>query len=284
MKQDPQVQQTLTPYHRFSAQGNAFLILEKAQLGATLTPTKIQHWAVEKPDLTFDQLLVVSADSSTHRCDVEIFNADGSSAEQCGNGMRAVAHFLFCTQGILDPTKYSLHPPAGEVRVIEFQAHNPSTAWVGVELPGPQDIQSTDRVDNTPCIAAYRVSMGNPHWILIWPHPPSAEECQSVGARLQSHESATHGINVSLAYWSGDRVSLRVFERGVGPTLACGSGACATTAAIVTHFNSARRLTVDQPGGSVVVHWPAGDAPCNPIELSGDVQRLNEGQLSWIET
>lgn len=284
MEQDPPVAQTIIHCHRFSAQGNAFLILDKAQLSAALSSAQIQRWALKEPDLAFDQLLVISPGSSARRWNVEIYNADGSSAEQCGNGMRAVAHFLHCTGVIHDPSECILCPPAGEVRVIEFQVHDPFTAWVGVELPGPREIQSTQIPDNIPCIAAYRVSMGNPHWILIWPHPPSAEECQSIGASLQSHEPATHGINVSFAYWSGDRVSLRVYERGVGPTLACGSGACATTAAVVTHFNASRRLQIDQPGGSVMVNWPISDAPSHPIQLLGDVQRLNEGQLSWIET
>ncbi len=272
------------PYEKFSAQGNAFVIVEEATLNAPLTPQQITHWAQQDDLTSFDQLLLVGRSRFDQTWDVAIFNADGSMAEQCGNGMRAVAQFLYRTEKVADATSIRLNPPAGLVRVTEFEAYDEARAWVGVQLPGPREIESTGIPMNTPCLAAYRVSMGNPHLILIWPHPPSHEECQSVGATLQAGEPLTGGINVSLAHWAGDAVKLRVYERGVGPTLACGSGACATAAAVIRHFKSSRRLKIDQPGGSVVVNWPATDSPSHPIELAGDVQRLGEGCLHWIQS
>lgn len=273
-------------FDRFSAQGNVFCIVNAHDVLTPLDPDDIKRWAGPTHARFFDQLLVIDPIVDTEKpCPVAIYNADGSTAEQCGNGMRALAFWLMRLGG---QAHHALQPPAGVVEILDIQADNnpidrPTRAWVNVRLPGPQGQQHHDHWPNTPALAAVSLSLGNPHLVLQWPHPPSVDECFDVGARLQTHADFDGGVNVGLAHApnpSHDHaIDLRVYERGVGPTQACGSGACAAASALAGLGAAQAPVTVAQPGGSLVVDW-AGDASATRVvELAGDVDWIEQGQF-----
>jgi len=271
--------QATIPYAKLSAQGNDFMVVDRPDFG-TEHLDHINHWADRSAGVGFDQLLVLNPTSAPEAFDVSIYNADGSQAEQCGNGMRALAHYLMVRHPDLEATHITLHPPAGEVRVNRYERMSEDKqTWVSVSLPAPTDITPW-RVDEChPATQAVRVSMGNPHLILVWPTPPSEADCVSFGARFQTHPAFPDGVNVSLAHVGESGIYVRVYERGVGPTLACGSGACATVAALSTLGLNPPNSEVHQPGGRLVIHWQATPDARHTIELAGTVDWIAEGQM-----
>lgn len=268
-------------YVKLSAQGNEFIVIDFSTPMAPPPANCIAQLADPEHGIGFDQLLGIEPTEDDAQFKVHIYNADGSYAAQCGNGMRALVHHLHRTRASLDVGRVLLHPPAGSVSVSGFRALSTDESWVAVTLPGPTDIRATAIPEPSRALGAMRVSMGNPHWILTWPHPPTAEECEHIGSALQTHADVSDGINVSFACRQNDKIHLRVYERGVGPTGACGSGACATVAAFMSHQPSHDPITVSQPGGEVVVNWSSTLRSQHQIELAGGVKQLRTGQWQW---
>jgi len=272
------------PYIQYSAQGNDFLVIDGEQWSPLESQSQIKDWTASIREIGWDQLLIVDLDRTAKQVAVQIHNADGSVAEQCGNGMRAVVQFLHETHRDLDPTDLTLQPPAGKVLVKEARFTSPGKAWVHVALPGPSNIELLRPPPASLATESVGLSLGNPHWVLFWPHEPTKQECQEIGLALQNHSNFPNGVNVGLAHWDGMAIQLRVYERGVGPTMACGSGACASAIALLSQTSAPSTLKVHQPGGEVMVHWPDPRTSGNFIELAGDVMRLGQGQLPGINT
>mgnify|MGYP000491604298 FL=1 len=193
------------PFVKLSAQGNDFMVVDGADFDNLHDVGNIRRWANRSAGLGFDQLLVVYPTSSPKAFDVTIYNADGSQAEQCGNGMRALAHYAKLRHPDLVMTDVTFHPPAGLVRVNRFEnVSEDKQSWVSVSLPGPTHITPWMAEECRPATHAAKVSMGNPHLILVWPTPPSEADCSRFGAKFQTHPAFPDGVNVSLAHVAGD--------------------------------------------------------------------------------
>ena len=266
------------PYDRFSAQGNVFCVLDFQYIDTPVPRQTIQRWANVAQTRFFDQLLIIDASADhDNPYPVVIYNADGSTAEQCGNGMRAPAFWLH-RRGHTRATV--LHPPAGAVEIAKLQPSTQSNrAWVKVRLPGPCVESEHALWPDTPALGAARVSLGNPHLVLRWPHPPTGDECLQVGGHAQQDPHFPDGVNVGLAHVRGDDVQLRVYERGVGPTDACGSGACAAAFALAAMGVRQPPITVGQPGGKLMVDWSGDVHAARVVELAGDVDWIEQGQF-----
>jgi len=268
------------PYVKLSAQGNEFMVVDGEDFDHQRDLDHINRWADRSTHVGFDQLLVLHPSSSAQAFNVSIHNADGSQAEQCGNGMRALAHYVMMRHPELVATDITFHPPAGEVRVNRFERiREERQSWVSVSLPGPTGITPWAAEECSPATQGAQVSMGNPHLILVWPNPPSEADCLTFGAEFQSHPAFPDGVNVSLAHVSESGIFARVYERGVGPTLACGSGACAMVAALKTLGLNPPSDEVHQPGGSLVIHWQATPDASHTIELAGSVEVIVDGRM-----
>ncbi|HEY7905941.1 MAG TPA: diaminopimelate epimerase [Wenzhouxiangella sp.] len=269
------------PYVKLSGQGNDFVVIDGQDLTGEQDLKNIPQWADRSSGVGFDQLLLVHPTASTSAFDVTIYNADGSAAEQCGNGMRALAFYIMNRQPELDIQEVTLHPPAGRVRIKKAQVLTANKqALVSVSLPGPTEIGTHSATPFAPATHVVQLSMGNPHLILVWPEIPSEKACLDVGGALQTHPNFPGGINVSLAHAAESGVFLRVYERGVGPTLACGSGACATVAALTTLGLDVAGGSVHQPGGPLVIHWQATPDSDHEMELTGTVDWIQSGKLA----
>jgi diaminopimelate epimerase len=201
------------------------------------------------------------------------YNADGTTAEMCGNGVRCFAKYLV-DRDVLDPA-------AGSVRVQTLGGIKPITftrddnglmeaatvdmgapvlepALVPVDLPGGRVISHEIATDLGP-FSFTAVSMGNPHAI-IWVDDVNSAPVSEVGPLLERHTLFPAKTNVEFAQVvEADRVRLRVWERGVGETLACGTGACATAVAGVLDGRTDRDVTIELPGGELSVSWDADD-------------------------
>jgi len=246
------------------ALGNDFIVLEPTVArGLSLTAAQWRALADRHRGIGFDQALVLEA---PHRSDTlafyRIYNADGLEVEQCGNGVRCLAELLRRQGGARDG-QLQLESPAGLIRalwrgpgVVAVDMGEPdfSPAAVAFDAAGQPGPHYSLHVLQQPVSFAI-VSMGNPHAVIEVPDVATAAVA-TVGAALESHPRFTRRVNANFRQILGrGHIKLRVFERGVGETLACGTGACAAVAAGVRDGLLDSRVQVDLPGGSLTVEW-----------------------------
>jgi len=268
-------------YTKMHGTGNKILVVD--QRNSSVTPPsaeQLQALGNEASGPGFDQLMwVFDADDPAFAASYRVFNADGSEVEQCGNGVRCVAAFLANESG--HPQTFSLKSPAGP---IEARVDDDGLVAVSMGTPEfePADIPFVaDKRAGRYAFAVdgkqfeiCAVSMGNPHCIL---HVDNVETAPvgELGALIEQHERVPQRTNVGFArIHNRSNLDLRVFERGVGETRACGTGACA---AVVT--GQALELldsdvNVRLPGGQVMVSWRGGS---EPVWLTGNAEYISEG-------
>jgi diaminopimelate epimerase len=230
----------------------------------------------------FDQLMwVIPASDASLHAGYRVFNADGSEVEQCGNGVRCVARAL--ARDRTNENEFRLESPAGIV-----EAHVLPDDRVSVNM-GPPEFEpakipfvaesQSDRYVLDVDGAGYDVSvlsMGNPHCILQVADVGSADVAE-LGPRIEHHNRFPARTNVGfMAVLGRDTVELRVHERGVGETLACGTGACAAVVAGQRLGYLDQEVTVSLPGGQLVVSWH-GDA--EPVWLTGNAEFTSEDRI-----
>lgn len=239
-------------FAKLEALGNDFILVDaRADAALPDLPTLVEL-ADRRRGIGFDQALVLQRSDCGADFAVRIFNADGSEAEQCGNGMRAIAAWLD-GRGELGP-ELQLQTAAGMVTVAAS-----GLGHYAAELPGARppaaDLEKLALPEiGSPACPAQLVSVGNPHLIFLWPQCPTADDLAAVAERISADPRWCNRANIGLAAQAegGARILLRVHERGAGPTLACGSGACA---AALLFGRPGAPVRVDQPGGSLVIDW-----------------------------
>lgn len=212
-----------------------------------------------------------------------IWNADGSAAQQCGNGARCVAAWLV-RAGAVSGDRFQLDSPAGPIDVAVLPDGRYSLLMGRpVFAPARIPLLAADEADEYVlalpqgeiCFGA--VSMGNPHAV-IEVDDVDAADVAGLGAVLQARPVFPESVNVGFAQvLAPDRIRLRVYERGVGETLACGSGACAAVVSLIRRGRTARTVGVDLPGGRLDIDWPAEDAP---VRMTGPAAFVFEGEWS----
>ena len=242
--------------------GNDFVIVDARQHRLALTVEQIRDLADRHRGVGFDQLLTVE-----HSPDPDcafaygIWNTDGSKAGQCGNGVRCVAAWL-ARDGALPSGPVRLLSPSGPVdveRLVDGQVR------VGMGIPEfepsmipllaePGDDHYAAVVDGK-TLAFDAVSMGNPHAVIVVADVESADVA-AIGPALETSALFPGRCNVGFVQvLARDHVRLRVWERGVGETLACGTGACAAIACLRKRDRVDSRVAVDLPGGRLRIEW-----------------------------
>jgi diaminopimelate epimerase len=259
--------------------GNRILVLDLR--GSPLAPTPEDARAIHRaPGLAYDQMMtLVDPQSPGMAAFVRIFNNDGTLAEACGNGTRCVADRL-CRELGVDAVE--VETEAGR---IACERLGPSTyradmgpprfAWEQIPLARP--VEDTRRVDLFDALIglgpAAVVNMGNPHAV-FFVADLARIDAAGWGARVETHPMFPEKANVTFAeIRSRSEVATRVWERGVGLTLACGSAACATLVAASRLGIMDRKGTVHLPGGDLVIEWrPADDhvLMTGPVEFEGE--------------
>jgi diaminopimelate epimerase len=234
--------------------GNDFVLLDGP---VELSPERVREICDRRRGIGADGVLVIGAPEG--RCwPVVIHNADGSLGDSCGNGARCVARYLLDRHG-------------GEVLDLAFSGGRVTAcrdaAGIAITFSAPGAPQPI-ALDGS---RAYRVSFGNPHVVIFVDDPAKADLTALAGAARATAGEA----NVEIArVIADDVILLRVDERGVGETLACGTGACATVAAAAVDRRLADRVTVRVPGGDLFVR-----AGPRTFELAGPASYAFEGTL-----
>jgi diaminopimelate epimerase len=211
-----------------------------------------------------------------------IFNADGSEVEQCGNGARCIAR-LVATRAARQERPLTMDSPGG---LVEARLRRDGLVSVAMGVPDfePRSLpfeaereMASYRIELPPGPVEFgAVSIGNPHAVIRVRSVRDAP-VDSVGPAMENHARFPRRVNVGfLEIVAPDHVRLRVFERGVGETQACGTGACAAVAVGRRHGPLAEEVRVDLPGGRLIVQWPG---PGEPIWLTGPAETAFEGTV-----
>lgn len=270
------------PFAKLEGLGNDFVLIDHRESALEITPELARALGDRRRGVGCDQILVIETpESAGALCAYRIFNADGTPAEQCGNGVRCIGLWLHL-RGEFDDHAL-LDSPAGPVTVRplgdgRFEAtlsapeFNPEAVGTGLHGAPPWRLE----VDGGE-VECYGASMGNPHLLILGDHP--AETLATLGESLNRHPAFPEGVNVGLGRIEDEHtLHLRVFERGAGPTPACGSGASACAAMLVNAGKLQNPVTVIQPGGPLMIEWPgAGFA----ARMSGPARMVFRGQFEW---
>lgn len=263
--------------------GNDFVVLDLRAGAPAPDAARCRFLADRHRGVGCDQVLTIeTARAPGAIAGYRIWNSDGSPSRQCGNGARCVAHFLRRDDSLL-PDRFVLDSPAGPIEVealgddrytLDMGRPDFAPERIGLRLDGPVDPYALT-LDYGP-VSFGAVSMGNPHAVLEVADLHSAPVAQ-LGRALQARPEFADGVNVGFVQVvSPERIRLRVFERGVGETQACGSGACAAVAVLARRGRVDARVAVELPGGELVVEWPD---PQSPIRMTGPAAFVFDGQL-----
>lgn len=252
--------------------GNDFLVLDLVTQTAELTPELVQYWSNRNTGVGFDQLLTLEPPTQP---DADflwgIYNADGSRAKQCGNGARCMAKFI-AEQQLSPKPSIRLQIPTG---IIETQLDTADTATVNMGQPQPEAEQITITT-STGDVQLLRVSMGNPHAVIFVDNIHHAP-VDTLGAELTGHSEFPEGANIGFCQVIDQGfVRLRVYERGVGETQACGSGACAAATAGQVLGHLGQRVKVSLPGGKLKITWPG---PGHDLLMTGPATTVYSGTI-----
>lgn len=264
--------------------GNDFMVIDGVNQSVTLSAEQIALWADRHFGIGFDQLLLVekpTTESVLFR--YRIFNADGNEVAQCGNGARCFARFVR-EKGLTDSTVIPVETLGGQLqlRVIDKEQVEVD---MGIPQFDPASIPLTvdSRKDkyqidiNQQSVEFSALSIGNPHAILLVDNADTAA-VESLGPALQSHSIFPQDVNVGfMQIINRTHFKLRVFERGVGETLACGSGACAAMVAGNQLGLLHSQATAQLRGGLLKLDWQ-GEG--KPVMMTGSTSMVYEGEIN----
>lgn len=219
---------------------------------------------------------------------MRIMNSDGSEAEQCGNAIRCVAKYVY-DNGLTDKTELLIETIGAGAQPVRLNVKNGKAESVRVDMGAPVlnglDVPTT--VDANPVVGypvvvdgvEFRftaVSMGNPHCV-IYVDDAAGFDLHRWGPKLETNELFPNRVNVEFAtVRSRSHIDMRVWERGAGPTLACGTGACATVVAAVLYGKADRRAIVSLKGGDLDIEWSEAD---NRVYMTGPAETVYRGIL-----
>lgn len=244
--------------------GNDFMVIDGVRQNFQPDPALIKQWSNRRTGIGFDQLLIVQArKNKTADYFYRIFNADGSEVAQCGNGARCLAKFIRDEQ-LIDRNEMTVETTAG---LLKLKLENDNQVTVNM---GKSTIKNKE---NNKII----LSLGNPHCVFQVDDINNIPIQETGIAFNNQHPDFPEGVNVGfMQIIDKQQVKLRVYERGVGETLACGSGACAAVIAGRLWNLLDERVTVSQPGGNASVYWPDQKSP---VCLTGPAVTVFNGTL-----
>jgi diaminopimelate epimerase len=270
-------------FSKMHGAGNDFVILDRRGTSEPLSRELAARLADRRFGVGCDQVITIErAHDPSALARYGIWNTDGSAARQCGNGARCVAAWL--RRDGTSATRFRLESPSGPV---DAEIRGGQVA-IGMGVPdfAPEAIGLRP---GTPATDPYAldfaggeriyfgaVSMGNPHAVLEVDEVDRADVAH-VGPRLQQHPMFGDSCNVGFAQvLAPGRIRLRVYERGVGETLACGSGACAAVAVLARRGRVGNEVEVELPGGTLRIAWPGAG---RPLWMSGPAEFVFEGEF-----
>jgi diaminopimelate epimerase len=260
-------------FHKMHGLGNDFVIVDARKEPFDVTPALARAIADRRTGVGCDQLILL--EPSDHAdLKMRIWNQDGGEVESCGNATRCViqltgAQTVDTDGGVLGGENLGAE--------VEVTLPEPRFGW--------DEIPLAYAMDTNPLPMAWAelenplaVNVGNPH-VIFFVADAAQVPLQKLGPQIENDPAFPERINVSVATFAGNRLKLRTFERGVGETLACGTGACASAVAAILTKRAQSPVTVDMYGGSLTVSWTPGEG----IRMRGSATHVFEGDLD-LET
>lgn len=268
--------------------GNDFVVIDGITQNFIPKKTLIKKWGDRHRGVGFDQLLLVEkADYPQHDFKYRIFNRDGSEVEQCGNGARCFAKFVYLS-GLSNKKSFKVETAKGVLQLTLLPDNQ-------VEVVFPPAVLDLDKIPFLPRpgliappgqrqwvvvdgkkIPVLCVNVGNPHAVL-WVEDITQAPLATLGKKIAQSEQFPDGVNVGFAQKKDQQnLFLRVLERGVGETEACGSGACAAALAGILEKGMASEIAVHLPGGTLIIQV----APEKEIVMTGPAEWIYEGYLN----
>ena len=273
----------LMKFTKMHGLGNDFVVIDAVTQNVRITASMVRRLADRKTGIGCDQVLVIEPPSAVDiDFNYRIFNCDGAEVEQCGNGARCLARFVHDRQ--LTGKKSIQVQTSNRVMTLNLINKNlvavdmgvpeldpPAIPFQATEAASLYDIDVNGQVQR---IAA--VSMGNPHAVLTVADINTATVAE-LGAALESHERFPNRVNVGfMQIVDRSEIKLRVFERGVGETDACGSGACAAAVAAIQQELVDSPVTVHLTRGPLKIDWKGGGSP---LIMSGPAKTVFHGRI-----
>jgi diaminopimelate epimerase len=277
------------PFRKMNGLGNEIVMVDLRGSSRVFAAGEARAIAA-RPASRFDQMMVLhDAKAAGTEAYVRIYNADGSEAEACGNGMRCVG-WVVAEQTGRKALKFETKAGVLDVGVagidrITVDMGTPRFGWRDIPLAEPfHDTRTIELqigpIDKPILHSPSVVNVGNPHAV-FWVDDVDAYDLGRIGPMLENHPIFPERANISLArVVSRDAITVRTWERGAGLTKACGSAACAATVCAARKKLTERRVTVTLPGGSLVIEWRADDR----ILMTGPVELEHEGLLDLLAT
>ena len=268
--------------------GNDFVVIDAINQDVAVTDIQVRFIADRHFGIGCDQLLLVERPTlAGAEFRYRIYNADGGEVQQCGNGARCFARFVH-DRGMTQSKSIPVETTAGMIYLI-LEADGQVTVDMGVpsfepeSLPFEADDLLQDETEyhqlmvNGKKYAIGAVSVGNPHAVLLVDSVDKAPVL-TLGAAIENHERFPERVNVGfMEIMDRSHVRLRVYERGAGETLACGTGACAAVAVGIHNSLLDSPAEVALKGGKLTIRW-AGNG--NPLFMTGPAQTVYEGKIT----
>jgi diaminopimelate epimerase len=262
--------------------GNDFVLIDCVNQSVQLSPEQLRYLANRRLGIGCDQILLVEKAKSNADFRYRIFNSDGSEVEQCGNGARCFVRYLY-DQGMTQKKEIRVETLGGII-VPKLETNGEVTVNMGTPKFEPQEIpfiaekrMLTYLLDvDEKQIELSILSMGNPHAVQIVEdinHSPVLSE----GSLIESHSRFPQHVNAGyMQVVNREHINLRVYERGVGETLSCGTGACAAVVAGITRGLLDSTVKVSTIGGNLSICWEGGN---NSVWMTGPAISVFDGEI-----
>ncbi len=263
--------------------GNDFIVLDAVSQKLSITPERVRKLANRHFGIGCDQVLLVEPPLSQNAdFRYRIFNEDGGEVENCGNGARCFA--LFVRQhGLTFKRKIKVETSGGNMTLI-VHADDTVTVNMGVPRLTPSDIPFNHSTKQNSYLLPLPseslnisvVSMGNPHAVTVV-DKVTTYPVETIGPLVESHKDFPNKVNAGfMEIISDNKIRLRVFERGAGETLACGTGACAAVVAGRINQLLGPKVSVHLPGGELSIEWEGNG---KPVMMTGSATFVFHGQV-----
>ncbi len=270
-------------FSKWQGIGNDYIVLHREELPWDLTPERVRLFCNRDFGVGADGILLVGPKTGEDRFRLQIFNPDGSEAEMCGNGVRMVARKLRM-EGSIDGDTVVLETAAGEIVPhllgdLQVRVDMATAKFGGEKLAG---FSSGEAVAATLQAAGRSftftfVDVGNPHCVIMSPWPLDLVPLHEIGPMIETHRFFPGRANVEFVTVVDEHTArMRVWERGVGETRACGTGATATAVALVRNGLCQSPVTVELPGGTLKVEVE----PDWHVFMSGPAEEIYHGDCS----
>ena len=259
-------------FHKMHGLGNDLVVIDAREHLVAITPARAAAIANRRTGIGCDQLILLEP-SNIADLKMRIFNADGSEVEACGNASRCVVKLI--GRDITIETAGGVISGEKTGDEITLDMGLPKFGWDEIPLAYAMDTLAMpvgwEELQNPAAI-----NVGNPHVIFLV-EDNQAVDLERLGPVIEHDEIFPERVNVNVADIADGEINLRVWERGVGLTLACGTGACATAVAMIAAKKVASPVRVNLPGGTLTVAWERGSR----IRMTGTATHVFSGKTDW---